>query len=374
MHRKDNGHDSYRRRTSSDSDTKTNVRQATRTATAAAALATLGLTGIGAAHADVHTNPPAPARDETRPDGPVRTVMPGDSLWSVATANGLSVDELMEYNNLHGDALLIPGKHLRLSPPPAPETPSPTVNAGETEQLPAPPAPTEPKNNHIKKRYTVISGDSLWNIAATHQVTVADIVEANNLDLASGLKAGQNLIIPGTEQSPAPADKTPQESPKVTNNFPGYTYDDHTLAAANKSQQELEKVPSISPAELQRMIRTTAEEMGVDPALALAHAEQESGFNHHVVSPAHAIGTMQVIPSAGQWAETLVGRPLNLLDPQDNITAGVAIIRANTQRADNRNQAIAAYYQGLYGVQEYGMFDDTKRYVAEVNSKLSRWS
>ena len=77
---------------------------------------------------------------------------------------------------------------------------------------------------------------------------------------------------------------------------------------------------------MRRLVHDTAVQMGVDPALALAHAHQESGFDHRAVSPADAVGAMQVIPDAGDWASGLVGRELDLLDPQDNVTAGVAIM------------------------------------------------
>lgn len=54
---------------------------------------------------------------------------------------------------------------------------------------------------------------------------------------------------------------------------------------------------------------------------------------------------MQVIPSSGQWASVLVGRKLNLLDPYDNATAGVAIIRALIATSKDLDTAIAGYYQ-----------------------------
>src|SRR5699024_12352297 len=92
------------------------------------------------------------------------------------------------------------------------------------------------------------------------------------------------------------------------------------------------------------MIRDTASSMGVDPRLALAHAQIESGFDPTAVSPANAIVTMLVIPSKGEWASQLVGRKLNLLDPQDNITAGVAIIRY-LQGRNPGDICFAGYYQ-----------------------------
>lgn len=382
MHHTPEDQDSQRADKRPNSGTRPHFRLATRAATAAAALAALGVTGAAAAHATPDDHQPTPAQDESRPEGPVRTVMPGDSLWSVATANGISVEELMEFNDLHGDAALKPGQHLRLSAPAEADAPQKSVDAAAVAE-PAEPADNTQTEAPATTEHTVVRGDSLWELARTHDVTVAEIIEANDLDVARALSTGHVLTIPAADAGPqAPAASEPgqpseQSGPTpqaVTNNFPGHDYDDDTVAAANESHAALAQRPQVSAQDLKSMVRSTAEDMGVDPALALAHAEQESGFNHQVVSPANAIGTMQVIPAAGEWAELLVGRELDLLDPQDNVTAGVAIIRANTQRADNDDQAIAAYYQGLHGVQEYGMFDDTKRYVSQVKAKLNAWS
>ena len=116
------------------------------------------------------------------------------------------------------------------------------------------------------------------------------------------------------------------------------------------------------------MIVRTAKRYGVNPALALAVAWQESGWNQRQVSVANAIGTMQVIPSSGRWAGELVGRRLNLLNTQDNITAGVVILRALNHSAKTHDGAIAGYYQGLGSVRKNGMFADTKRYVASIKA------
>jgi soluble lytic murein transglycosylase-like protein len=113
--------------------------------------------------------------------------------------------------------------------------------------------------------------------------------------------------------------------------------------------------------------------MGVDPALALAVAYQESGFDMRVVSPANAVGVMQVIPSSGTWASSLVGRHLDLLDPQDNVVAGVAILRSLQAAAADTPTAIAGYYQGLAGVLRNGMYADTRRYVANVQTLMTRF-
>jgi hypothetical protein len=83
---------------------------------------------------------------------------------------------------------------------------------------------------------------------------------------------------------------------------------------------------------------------------------------------------MQVIPSAGRWASSLIGKDLDLLDTQDNITAGVVLLSALTKAANGEPQAIAGYYQGLASVRSNGMFDDTRRYVANVQTLKSRFT
>jgi soluble lytic murein transglycosylase-like protein len=120
------------------------------------------------------------------------------------------------------------------------------------------------------------------------------------------------------------------------------------------------------------MIVATARRHGVDPKLALAVGWQESGWNQREVSVANAIGVMQVIPSSGQWASDMAGRRLNLLKTQDNITAGVVILRSLTRAAPNLDQAIAGYYQGLASVESNGMYADTKAYVAAVKAHRAR--
>lgn len=119
------------------------------------------------------------------------------------------------------------------------------------------------------------------------------------------------------------------------------------------------RATSYSTAQIKSMVATTARWMGVDPSLAL-FAQQESGFRQNVTSSAGAIGTMQVMPSSGTWASQVVGRPLNLRNAQDNITAGVAIIRSLVRTSPSLQIAIASYYQGQYPVMHRGTCQDTR--------------
>jgi len=121
------------------------------------------------------------------------------------------------------------------------------------------------------------------------------------------------------------------------------------------------------------MIRRTAHQLGLDPALALAVAQQESGFQQSVVSGAGALGVMQVLPSTGRWlSREVVGRPLDLTRTRDNIIAGVALLRLLT-RAAPVPQAVAGYYQGLSSVRRNGMYPQTRQYVRSVLALRQRW-
>lgn len=166
----------------------------------------------------------------------------------------------------------------------------------------------------------------------------------------------------------------PVSNTLVGSTFAGRTYPSATVASANQNKAALLSIGVPSKSEMQSLVASTADAMGVDRALAQAIAFQESGFQHDSVSPANAIGTMQVIPTSGQWASDLVGRDLNLLDPRDNVVAGVAILRRLVQTSSDLPTAIASYYQGQAGVRKYGMYPDTRRYVANVQTLMSRFA
>lgn len=102
-------------------------------------------------------------------------VKKGDSLWSIASKNGTTVDNIKRLNNLTNNNLYI-GQILKL-------------NNEENED-----------NLKDKNIYTVQKGDSLWLIANKNGVSVDDIKNANNLT-SNTLQIGQILIIPDKKTS-----------------------------------------------------------------------------------------------------------------------------------------------------------------------------
>lgn len=97
-------------------------------------------------------------------------VKKGDSLWSIASKNNTTVDNIKKLNNLSSNNLSV-GQVLKLS-----------YNA-ENEDI---------KESNI---YTVKKGDSLWLIANKYGTTVDELKNANNLK-SNSLSIGQTLIIP----------------------------------------------------------------------------------------------------------------------------------------------------------------------------------
>ncbi|WP_241521732.1 lytic transglycosylase domain-containing protein [Arthrobacter pityocampae] len=314
----------------------------------------LSLGGKAPAPAPAPTKPaPAPTKPAPAPAGGTYVVKSGDTLGAIASRNGVGLDSLLAANGLSRSSIIYPGQKLKLTGSVTPQATPPKAPA---------PAPTPAAGS-----YTVKAGDTLGAIASRNGVGLSTLLTANRMSMSTVIYPGQKLTIPARGAAPAPA-PAPAPTDLVPSSFLGYTYPDRVVADANANKALLNALPAPSQAEMRKIVADTARSMGVDPSLAMAFAYQESGFNQRAVSPANAIGTMQVIPSSGQWASDLVGRKLNLLDPYDNATAGVAIIRSLLRTSPSLDIAIASYYQGQYSVQTRGMFADTKQYVASIKA------
>ncbi|WP_026550843.1 lytic transglycosylase domain-containing protein [Arthrobacter sp. Br18] len=286
------------------------------------------------------------------------TVRSGDTLGAIAARHGISLSSILSANNLSRTSIIHPGQKLILGSSPVSVQSLPVQSVPGTAPAPAPaPAPAD--------SYTIKAGDTLSAIAARSNVSLSELLKANNITAATVIHPGKTLRLPGATPGPTPG---PAPVDLVPSSFLGVTYPAPVVADANANKQLLNSLPAPSQAEMRKIVFDTATAMGVDPSLALAFSFQESGFNQRAVSPANAIGAMQVIPSSGGWASDLVGRKLNLLDPYDNATAGVAIIRSLIRSSPSLDIAIASYYQGQYSVQSRGMFEDTKTYVAAIKA------
>lgn len=130
----------------------------------------------------------------------------------------------------------------------------------------------------------------------------------------------------------------------------------------------LGQVDLSTTADIQSYITTVAQQYGVDPSLALAVAQQESGFNPNAVSPAGAIGIFQLMPT------TAAGLGVNPSDPAQNIQGGVQYLaQMLNQFGGDTSLALAAYNAGPGAVTKYGgvpPYAETQNYVAAITGAL----
>ena len=101
----------------------------------------------------------------------IYTVKKGDSLWLIANKYGTTVDKLKNANDLKSN----------------------TLSIGQTLIIP------EKKENTNKISYVVKKGDSLWLIANKYDTTVEKIKSTNNLK-GNTLSIGQVLVIPSSSE------------------------------------------------------------------------------------------------------------------------------------------------------------------------------
>lgn len=285
------------------------------------------------------------------------TVKSGDTLSGIAAKHGMSLSDLLKTNDISASKPIFPGSKIK-------------VSGGTSSSSSSPKSTAAPKAKAKTSTYSVKSGDTLSGIATSHDMKLATLLDLNpEYSSSTPLKIGAKLKVSGS--SVAPSGQVKKQ--KIGNSFAGRTYADHVVRDANSNKDYLDSISVPSRGEMQDLIRSTAKSMGVDPALALAHAYQESGFNMRAVSPANAVGAMQVLPSTGDWIASVIGQDLNVLNPRDNVVAGVAVIAYNLDNTDNLDNAIASYYQGLAGVRNNGMYEDTKHYVASIKAHMKNY-
>ena len=119
--------------------------------------------------------PPVPAppkveeQKEERPTIFVHKVNPGETLWDIANAYGVSVDAILSANELRNPNMLSIGQELNIL----------SVQG---------------------VLHKVATGESLWEISERYQVPLEEITRANNITDPSRIMPITKLIIPGATQ------------------------------------------------------------------------------------------------------------------------------------------------------------------------------
>lgn len=296
-------------------------------------------------------------------------VRSGDTLIGLAARYRTTPGEIAARNGIGDPRTLRAGTTI--------EVPAPTRAA----QWPTPGSGARQTGAAAASWYTVQPGDTLTGVAMRHRMTLPALIKANRLSPHALIHPGQRLRVgpsrarPAGKQAHARRSHAAPVGGRVASTrtvFPGRSAAPWHSTDLRRNRALLATATIPDRLTTRAIIVATARAHGVDHRLALAVAMQESGWNQRAVSGANAIGVMQVIPDGAAWAETLTGRKLNLLDTKDNITAGIVMLRGLTRMTESRDEAIAAYYQGLGSVRSRGWYADTHRYVANVTALRAR--
>jgi len=134
----------------------------------------------------------------------------------------------------------------------------------------------------------------------------------------------------------------------------------------------LPNIPTLipKPTTLNGLVQHAANHYHIDVSLVCAIIKQESGWNPNAVSPAGAIGLMQIMPGTGKGACGLTEN--QLYDPAKNIDCGVYYFSQQLTRFGSVELALCAYNAGPYRIVngECPSFQETTDYKQRV---LSRW-
>lgn len=262
----------------------------------------------------------------------VHVVAPGETLTSVAAADGLSVAQLAAANGLPVTAELLAGQTLVIPPQSAGAVWSATAAVSYT--------PTTDEG-----AYVVQPGDTLTAIAERAGTTVSSLAAVNHLNPDRYLLVGTVLSLEGVAAtgSAAPAS---------------------TASTAGTGSPPYPTPERVSAGQ----VGSIAADEGVPASLADAIGWQESGFNNDEVSPTGATGVMQIEPSTWDWIQrNLASDELAPASAHDNVLGGVLLL--HQLLADTHGDpalAAAGYYQGLASVEQSGMYPSTKGYVNDI--------
>lgn len=109
------------------------------------------------------------------------TVLPGDSLSSIASRFGVRTRDIARLNNIVNPDLIYFGQRLVIPTP------------GGT---PIPPPATPTATPEVAQRYVVRYGDNLYTLSIRYGVPVSVLVQANNIANPNRIYSGQVLTIP----------------------------------------------------------------------------------------------------------------------------------------------------------------------------------
>jgi LysM repeat protein len=296
-------------------------------------------------------HPPSPHRPRSRPrrrpplhrrpqPPPTPHVVRGDTLSHIAARHGTTVATLMSTNGLRS-TLIHPGQVLR-SPQTAPAKPAPAPKPA----APTAPAPHDARSRHPHRR------------PRRHAVPHRRQARHHRRPPSSstnGLRS--TLIHPGQVLRLTATAPTPQSAGTahlVPSTFLHYSYPKPRGCRERETRPRSWPWGPLARGECGASSARPRRRWVVDPSLALG--DRHEGVRVQTTPPCprqrhrHDAGD-PVVRGVGLRPR---GTRAELLDPRDNVTAGVAIIRQLVRTSSSLDIAIASYYQGAGSVKRNG--------------------
>lgn len=320
------------------------------------------------------------------------TVDDGDTLSAIAAEHGVSVAELVTWNEIDDPDRIFSGDLLVLAAPAggggaaASSGTTHVVTAGETLSLiaarygatvalladanglddpdriragavlvveaaapeqPAAPGPTA---------HVVLPGDTLWSIAAEYGVSIAELVDGNQLRDENHIVSGQTLLVGGgaTDTTPPTATTTTVPTTTTTVAPAAETADDEAEPVTTTTEPDAapsEPViprPSVTQTPLADAFARWSTSYGVPQDLLEAIAWHASDWQPAITGPDGRLGIGQLTPAAVELVEErLLGLDLDPLATSDGVRLAARYLRYLLDRTHSDREALIAWQVGL---------------------------
>lgn len=156
----------------------------------------------------------APHADDSADERILHKVQPGESLFGISRQYNVTIAEIQKWNHLE-ETSVDEGTELVIYPQSAPEESQPSID--ELEQM------DEEERTSIVKRYsesaaesetyTVKSGDTLYQIARQHDMTIDELRQINDLQ-NDVLRVGQQITVRKRQTAPSIAEGAENSTPQ----------------------------------------------------------------------------------------------------------------------------------------------------------------
>ena len=202
----------------------------------------------------------------------LHTIAVGESLSTLAKEYHTTVGDIMRLNGMHADSKLQIGEKIKI-----PATSEPVPRAAAT--TPVKPPVTATATGKEARTHTVQSGESLYRISKTYNVSLEKLMSLNHLTNAGEIKVGQVLLVSDGTPPPPPA-KSRTEAPPAT--------------SAQQPVNEVQQPPAAQPKQVPATTDTPANTTTSLPATPVQKqnstpaATTESNTAMPVIQPAFA--------------------------------------------------------------------------------------